>query len=366
MKSENGRIEVIDSFRAISIISVVLYHYYSRWTIPHVNYYPLNSLFQNGYYGVNFFFVISGFVIFYTLENTKSYGSFIVKRYIRLFPPILLCTFISCFFVEYFDKSHQFPGFHSYTALDFIPSLTFTPSSLWNYLFNRSDISIFCGAYWTLWVEFCFYYLAGLIYYLNRENFFSNWIKLAVAILLLRIITYSKFYFIYSSNSAIVEAIRSTLLFFNFSLYAVYFMLGIVFYTIFSGKKISVIQMTMVGSMFLIELFMLPNYVEKLLLIVIVCLFFCFIYAPRYLNFLKNPLFLRIGLISYTFYLLHENIGVVVINNLSTLFSSLFILQLIPFIVFLLVIGFSEFIFRFYEKPVNDYLKRKIRKVTLK
>src|SRR6185437_6435966 len=200
-----GRIDILDGFRALAIISVVLYHYYSRWNISNIDYYPLNIIFKHGYYGVDLFFVISGFVIFYTLENTKSYGSFIFKRYIRLFPPILLCTFISYFFVEYFDKNRQFPSFHLHSILDFIPSLTFIDSSVLNYLFNRNDIGVFCGAYWTLWIEFCFYYFAGLVYYANREIFFTNWIKLASVILFLRIITYSKFYFIYSSSATITE-----------------------------------------------------------------------------------------------------------------------------------------------------------------
>lgn len=70
-----NRIQILDGFRAISILSVLLFHFFSRWTPPlsSESFYPYGSKyfswFQYGGVGVEFFFMISGFVIYFTLEN---------------------------------------------------------------------------------------------------------------------------------------------------------------------------------------------------------------------------------------------------------------------------------------------------------
>ncbi|HXP49743.1 MAG TPA: acyltransferase family protein, partial [Bacteroidia bacterium] len=83
---KENRIDILDSFRFIAVVSVMLFHYYARWTPPgyYANYYPYGnagaSYFQYGLLGVNFFFIISGFVILYTLEKSASYSGFLLKR----------------------------------------------------------------------------------------------------------------------------------------------------------------------------------------------------------------------------------------------------------------------------------------------
>src|ERR1700722_4627589 len=86
------RIGIIDGFRAIAIIGVLLFHFFS---LENTNY-PYGNKFDFFFqerYGVEFFFIISGFVIFYTLENTSSLKDFFKKRIIRLYPSaIIACT----------------------------------------------------------------------------------------------------------------------------------------------------------------------------------------------------------------------------------------------------------------------------------
>src|SRR4051812_27279825 len=85
------RIVLLDSFRCIAILLVVFYHFTYRWTSPHatINLYPYKNWYGNiseyGLLGVSFFFIISGFVISFTLESTDSISAFYKNRFIRLF-----------------------------------------------------------------------------------------------------------------------------------------------------------------------------------------------------------------------------------------------------------------------------------------
>ncbi len=63
------RMRIIDGFRCIALIFVLLYHLSN----PYVAHYPHKDFFLHffefGYLGVYFFFMVSGFVINRTLEN---------------------------------------------------------------------------------------------------------------------------------------------------------------------------------------------------------------------------------------------------------------------------------------------------------
>ena len=82
----------IDSLRAISVIAVIIYH---------AKIYLLGNLaLQGGYYGVDIFFVISGYlitsIIYYDLiENKFSFKNFYLKRARRILPALLLTIIIS-------------------------------------------------------------------------------------------------------------------------------------------------------------------------------------------------------------------------------------------------------------------------------
>jgi len=72
----------IDGLRAISVVSVILYHLFP-------------SIFPNGYYGVDVFFVISGFVITRNIHgdfrsHKFSIREFYLRRILRIFPPLLV------------------------------------------------------------------------------------------------------------------------------------------------------------------------------------------------------------------------------------------------------------------------------------
>ena len=84
--STPSRMVELDALRGIAAVAVLGYHFTTRYQeqIGHVGGMPVDLL--AGKYGVYLFFLISGFVIFMTLERTRTAADFVVSRFSRLFP----------------------------------------------------------------------------------------------------------------------------------------------------------------------------------------------------------------------------------------------------------------------------------------
>lgn len=117
-----GRIKILDGFWAIAILAVVFYHYFYRWNDPVQPYFGAD-FFHYGFRGVPFFFIISGFVICYTLEGTDNKITFWKKRFIWLFPSMLIASVITFVFLKLFDTTHTFDESNHFRNL--ITSITF-------------------------------------------------------------------------------------------------------------------------------------------------------------------------------------------------------------------------------------------------
>lgn len=81
-----GRLAELDALRGLAALAVVLFHFTTRFD----ELYPQPSRFQwslaQGHFGVNLFFIISGYVIFMTLDRTRNAQDFLVSRFSRLYP----------------------------------------------------------------------------------------------------------------------------------------------------------------------------------------------------------------------------------------------------------------------------------------
>jgi len=80
------------------------------------------------------------------------------------------------------------------------------------------------------------------------------------------------------------------------------------------------------------------------------------IYKKKYLFFLERPILKRIGVISYAIYLIHEDIGVLLINKYGKYLGDWSMLS--PFIMIIIVTAFAELSYRFYEKKAASFLKK--------
>ncbi len=162
-----GRLTFIDGLRGIAAFSVVCYHVaryepetqLSRRFIPEM----LQTWFDHGWIGVQVFFVISGFVIAYSLRNafiTPGYAvNYAWRRSIRL-DPSYWATIL--FVLVLHAVLHLHLGFDS--PLD-IPS-KMEPALSWQllashvlYLQNILEYDNLSAGFWTLCIEVQFYVL---------------------------------------------------------------------------------------------------------------------------------------------------------------------------------------------------------------
>lgn len=81
--------ELLDGLRGVAAIMVIWYHFFEAFATS-----PADQEFNHGYLAVDFFFVLSGFVISYAYDdrwrNGLTAGRFIVKRIIRLQPMVVM------------------------------------------------------------------------------------------------------------------------------------------------------------------------------------------------------------------------------------------------------------------------------------
>jgi peptidoglycan/LPS O-acetylase OafA/YrhL len=154
------RLAFIDGLRGLAILMVVVYHAYARWPqfVPYGSAYA--SLGRYGFLGVQLFFLISGFVILMTIEKTATLRAFLGKRWLRLFPAMLVCSLLIYASTSVFDARPE-GDLH---LQDLLPGLTFVQPKFLE-LATGLPVKSVDGVLWSIYVEVQFYILFGGLYY---------------------------------------------------------------------------------------------------------------------------------------------------------------------------------------------------------
>lgn len=142
------RLELLDYGRFVAAVCVMGYHYLFNGvqngkitTLTHVD--GLVDAAKYGYLGVEFFFVISGYVIFFSAQG-RSAAKFAVSRAVRLYPAFW-CAMLTTALVA----SSWGGGDMAVSASQVVANVTMFPE-LVGYGFVD-------GVYWTLQLELSFY-----------------------------------------------------------------------------------------------------------------------------------------------------------------------------------------------------------------
>lgn len=87
--SPRHRYEILDGLRGVAALLVIWYHVFEAFATS-----PVDQCFNHGYLAVDFFFVLSGFVIGHAYDSRwqrgMTAGRFIVRRIIRLQPMVII------------------------------------------------------------------------------------------------------------------------------------------------------------------------------------------------------------------------------------------------------------------------------------
>lgn len=158
----SDRINSLDGLRGVAALAVCWYHVTKGGkSLPSGLLADASSL---GYLGVAVFFVISGFVIPWSLRNETSgvvgYGRFLGKRMLRLHPPFLMaCLMAIC--LNWISIS--IPGYQGSLPASYLPSAIASLGSDVFYLTGLLGKEWTLVVAWTLALEVQFYVLAGLV-----------------------------------------------------------------------------------------------------------------------------------------------------------------------------------------------------------
>ena len=283
----------IDIIKAISLISVIIYHLYE---------------YRGTYIGVVLFFVISGYLITEVLyERDDSYFKFIKRRYTKIFPPLITVLLFSCLVFYYFY------GFLSVKLIFNSISSLFGLSNIYQIYsgmsyFERSGDLFPLLHTWSLSIEIQFYIIFPFLIYLFKK------LKINIKVIAVLIL--------------ILSGISGALMFYkeyiNYDLSAIYYgtdtrifsiLMGSAFYFLFKdkeleAKKANIISYIFLGIIVLITLSVdyssKTNYYGFLYLISILGGFITVTSLKTgFLDF-KNPIakpFSKLGEHSYVYYL---------------------------------------------------------------
>lgn len=325
-KERDSNVPVLYSLRAIAALSVCIHHFILN-TVGFIHNKDIRSLVTPGRYGVEMFFVISGFIIpwsmYYGGYTFKRMFNFILKRLTRLEPPYIASIALAIL-IPVLRAKLLTP--HS--------AITINPVQImlhFGYLIPFSGhYNWLIVVYWTLAIEFQFYLLMAFIYPLLVKN------KIAI-----RLILYAGaiVFMFYTSDSFLPY-------------YVPFFMLGILLFL----RKTNHIPVT---EFYAISAIMMLACIHQLGYWPMLYTLAAFI-AIGFFEKRDNKILHFIGELSYSIYLFHLLSGQIFINLLSHYTHT-------PVMKALLVIGgigvtivSSYLVYITIERP-SQRLSKKIR-----
>tara|TARA_B110000037_G_C17067752_1_gene484513 strand:- start:402 stop:1442 length:1041 start_codon:yes stop_codon:yes gene_type:complete len=137
--------------------------------------------------GVPIFFFISGFLIFgsyeKSLQNDRPFVNFYTKRFLRLYPALWMCIFVSVgmLFIS---------GYLSIMKLSLVDLIIWLLANSTFFQFYNPDflrdfgVGVINGSLWTIAVEIQFYILTPLLFFLLRKNLIFIFILFFLLVLL--------------------------------------------------------------------------------------------------------------------------------------------------------------------------------------
>jgi peptidoglycan/LPS O-acetylase OafA/YrhL len=329
------RLLEIDVLRGIAALGVVIYHYTTWYNEIYHHSKEVIFYFPKGKYGVELFFLISGFVIFMTLTKIKTSADFIIGRFSRLYPAYWTAIILT-FTILSFNKLPEY----KVTWYEALINL-----SMLQFFLNVPSVDL---VYWTLSVELSFYVI---MYFLFKTKILRHIEAVAIGWLLLMILS-----FVLEHNFKLTVDPRISTLFLLKN--ANVFIIGIMYYKLYTNQNFVRIYGIIAACLLIYKLE--HSWGETFVLSLFILVFE--LVLREKMRFINNKILVFLGTISYSLYLIHQNIGYVIIRNfyyfgispnIGILFAIFIAIVLATAITFLI------------EQPMIHFIKKQYKSTFL-
>jgi peptidoglycan/LPS O-acetylase OafA/YrhL len=292
----NRRFHELDLLRFIAAFVVIMAHYthygmkggYLSFDFP-----DLGRVFQYGYFALEFLFLVSGFVILMTVQ-TRNWAGFISSRAARLYPTYWVCLTLTALAFAV-ANDHRFP----ISLPKYLANLTMFQT---RFGFEHLD-----GVYWTLEIELVFYAWVLLICLVrqihNADKILGIWLAASLVIHLFGGITFTKLDFLLLPK------------------WSSYFIAGGAFYLTYQRGR-SLYLSCLIGISYLTTIALAVNgsrpgnayinFVGDSLLFVA----FAWLISDKRRP-IEKPWMVTLGVITYPLYLIHQDIGYLMLSELD-------------------------------------------------
>ncbi len=318
--SARTRLTELDALRGIGALCVLIFHYSTRFHVvfPAAAHVPFS--FPGGNYRVLLFFAISGFAIFFTLDRIRTVADFLVNRFARLYPAYLVAMLMTLS-VEYLA--------HAWTLLVGPSAILANMTMLQGFAF-MPEVD---GAYWTLTVEIGFYVCMVSLWKMSGlkrlEPLLLGWLALR---------------WLYFAWPEMPERIVMLLVL----RYMPFFMIGMLCYRIWSGQR-RWRQQTPYAAAALLTVAATETPDIALVAVALLAIFACMMRG--WLRWIAVRPLTWLGGISYSFYLIHQHIGFVIMLEAGAAGLGPWTAFLLAFLVALTL---GALVNRLVERPAAD------------
>ncbi|WP_100644248.1 acyltransferase family protein [Alteromonas facilis] len=321
----NHRLTELDALRGFAAFAVVIYHMVYRYADLYGHEDIATYWAYWGQYGVHLFFMISGYVIYWTLDRIQRPAEFVISRFSRLYPVYwvsVLVTFTAVFAFGLADRQVHVSDmmlnllmFHEYLGVPHVD-----------------------GVYWTLTLELTFYaWMFTLL--LSKQQRNAPW-------LLILLIALNAALQVFSLEIRFLELL-------TLDGYAQFFLLGIAVFN-WQSERDRLSTRVAFAVVFVACLFA-TNWLETILYGFLSALFIGAVKVRMAL--LRHSIFVWLGAISYSLYLIHQNIGYVILNYLPNNWSSVLKVSVATMMVIAIAYGLNRLI----EVPSNRAFKKRLQ-----
>lgn len=336
---EQSRIGFCDELRGFAAMIVMLSHFTIGFNSLHgFLYNPLNSenifpswfltmLPIDGAFGVAIFFLISGFIIPFSLQKRSAF-KFLQARAIRIYPVYIVSALITMVIgLILFD-------FDIYQIIIFVKSITLFRDWLGGPAID--------GVLWTLEVEIKFYlYIALMLPILKKKPIVVIIVPLIIIIVFIFLLKINPIYPMQSSLHGYKNILNVLLYDFGF---LSYMNIGLIFYLYHINKFNRLLSIVLILiSLSISTIFFHERYVGNNLVVGIYFFaFFIFLFFYKYSIVFKNGFSGFFAKISYPLYAVHSTLGFVLLSififkfHINSLLSLLFVINIVIWVAYLI------------------------------